>query len=396
MKKKIMGCVLLGIAAWTPATASATDFLDVILIDITTSGTTSALDLPYNGARVTTTWNDLDLDKDFDGAELLSAPVRLYDRSGALALSSASSPTPVLTGDDVAAWAEAHAEEIYEILFPGGVSQGITDVSMAAQTGGGRLFQRARVKKARDVAQTSEFAGALEYVNLDVNGDSGDAYSAVMQYSRESANGVEFGFALPYRYTDMSDVINSKSHYVALEPYVKKMVWEQNDFSLFLGGTVLGSLFYMKSDSIEDSGNLLYGGGLFTSFQKPLGQGIFSGGLDYKITKTYLPSGLNDDDNTFVDKAIDYVNDLDPVHTVSYGVNYGLPVQENLAVNVQVLRSHFISTDIENDRDTQSMVGISASYLPTDTFEINMGVRSIFELEDVDSYGVMLNAINRF
>ncbi|MEW6520050.1 MAG: hypothetical protein AB1461_11610 [Thermodesulfobacteriota bacterium] len=396
MKKQIASYALLSVVLCLPESAAAEDFFDIIRINVSTTGTSSSLDLPYNGAQVTASWTDADQDGDLDVDEVLADPVQFYDRSGALALSSATSSYPVLTRADLERWAEEHADEIYQILFPGGVSQGITDLSMITQTGGQRLFQKAQLKKTGDIITNNEFAGAVEYVNLEVNDDSGDAYSAVISYSHEADSGLEMGFVLPYRFTDMDDVIDTKSHFVALEPYLKKKVWEHDDLSLFLGGALTGAVFYMKSDSIEDSGNLLYGGGLFTSFQKPLGPGNLSGGVEYRITKTHLPSGLNDSDNVFVEEAIDYINDLDPVHTASYGFNYGIAVQDNLAFNLQVLRSHFISSDIDNDRDTQTMVGLSAAYLPTDTFEINLGVRSIYELEDVDSYGVMLNVINRF
>lgn len=395
MKKKLMKFALMGAVAITPATAMATDFFDVIDFQVTTVGTTSSINVPFNGAVATTTWHDQNGNGTFDSNEILTAPIVLRGRNGDV-LSTAFSATPVETRAEVEAWAQANATDIYKILFPGGVSQGVTDLSVAAENSGQRLFQKAKAKKAQGVVQNSEFSGALEYIHLKIDGDSGNAYSAVMGYSHDLASGLELGITVPYRYTDMSDAFNSSSHLLELEPYLKKTVLEQGDLSVAVGGTLVGSVFYLKSDAIEHSGNLTYGAGLFSSFNKTVGPGSLSGGLDYRLTKAYLPSGLNTGDNPFVDKAIDYVNDLNPVSTVSYGLNYGLPLKENLAVNLQVLRSHFISSDIDNDRDTQTLVGLSFSYLPTDTFELNLGVRSTYELENVDSYGVMLNSIWKF
>lgn len=392
MKKKLLKFALMGAVAAVPTTAMATDFFDVIGFQVSTVGTTSSINVPFNGAVATATWQDVNQNGQLDANEVLSSPVVLMGRDESASLASPSG----LTRAGLESWAEAHATEIYKILFPGGVSQGITDVSMAAQTSSQRLFQKAKLKKTQAVAQNSEFSGALEYNHLKVDDASGNAYSAVMGYSHDTASGLEVGISVPYRFTSMSDSFNSKSHFLEFEPYLKKKVMEQGDMSVSLGGSLLGSVFYMKSDAIEHSGNLTYGGGLFASFTKELGAGTLSGGLDYKLTKAYLPSGLNSGDNIFVDKAIDYVNDLDPVHTVSYGLNYGVPVRENLAVNLQIVRSNFISSDIESERDSQTVVGLGFSYLATDTFEINLGVRSIYELKNVDSYGVMLNSIWKF
>lgn len=390
MKKKVLQYALTGLLTLVPATAMAADFFDVISYQVSTVGNTSTINVPFNGAQATTSWADANGNGSFDAGETISAPITLA-RPGMTSLVSPSG----LDRTQVEAWAEENATTIYQLLFPGGVSQGVTDVSMAAQVSSQRLFQKAKLKKAQELAKNSTFGGALEYVHLKVDDASGNAYSAVMNYSHDTASGLECGLTVPYRYTDMSDSFNSKSHYLELEPYLRKKVMEQGDLSVSLGGSLLGSAYYVKSDAIEHSGNLNYGAGLFASFNKALGVGNLSGGLEYKISKAYLPSGLNSD-NVFVEKAIDYVNDLNPVHTVSYGLNYGIPVKENLAINLQVVRSNFISSDIDNDRKAQTLVGVGFSYLATDTFEINLGVRSIYELENVDSYGVMLNSIWKF
>ena len=44
----------------------------------------------------------------------------------------------------------------------------------------------------------------------------------VLGYERSLANKLEFGISIPYRYTDISDDVNSESHYAALVVYIKK------------------------------------------------------------------------------------------------------------------------------------------------------------------------------
>jgi len=84
------------------------------------------------------------------------------------------------------------------------------------------------------------------------------------------------------------------------------------------------------------------------------------------------------------------------VHTLSYGCSFGIPAGDSAAFNLEVIRSNFSSDDIPNDRDTQTVAGLSLSYFPTDTFELNIGVHKTFELEDIESTGIVLGTINYF
>jgi len=75
-----------------PLGAAADDFFDTIDTSVTTDRATgiSSLDTKINGARITGSWYDSNLDGDFDEQERLIDQVRIYDRDGSFALASDS------------------------------------------------------------------------------------------------------------------------------------------------------------------------------------------------------------------------------------------------------------------------------------------------------------------
>ncbi len=381
-----------------PQIVIADDFFDTIDTSVTTfqegGSYVSAVDTMINGARVTGSWWDADGDGNFDHGELVRDQVMIY-RDGELKLTSESTDR-----ESLEAWAQEHADTIMDIVFPGGIEDaaGITsDTILTQATFNKKIFQKA-MTAAQAQATPSDFKGALEYQHLDINDDSGNAYSMVLGYSYEMESGLELGITLPYRYADLSDSIDTKSHYVGLDIYGKKAIMEWDDMEWSVGAEIFGSITYVSSDAIEHMGSLKYGAGIFTSFVKEFAKGALSLGLDVKISDAYLPDSLIDDnDNTYLEKAIDYVNDLDCVTTITYGINYGIPfMNDTMAVNLEVIRSNYISDDIDSDKDASTTAGIYYSYSPTDTFSLDVGVYSTFELEDVDVIGVVIGAIYRF
>lgn len=401
VRKLIGGLSILALGI--PATAMAEDFWDNIDYAIYDTGVSGVLgiDADLFGSNVTAQWNDTNGNRDFDPGETLLIPVALYDRDHDLRLQT---PASVTTRDELEHWAEENAAEIMDILFGGSISTnsvGYSDDAVMAQTLMNRVvFQKIKPSKVQQMEEiNSQFMGAIEYLALDVNEEDGDAYSLVLGFANELDNGLEWGMLLPYRYTDMDDTINSESHYAGLTFYAKKTVmdWPDMDMSLNVGGDIFGSAFYITTDAIDDFGNFKYGAGLFTTVDKNLGFGLLSFGVDYKLSDAYLPDSWIDDDDIFVKEAVDWVNDLDPVHTVTVGFNLGVPIADEMgAVNLEVFRTHLISSDIDDDRDTQTTVGLSCSYFVSDVFELNLGVHGDFEMEDVDIYGVTLGTIYRF
>lgn len=401
MKSRLVKVLPLvaGVALGVAMPAQAADFVDTVSGasgTITTSAGVSSVDLTLNGANVKGSWNDTNNDGKFDTTETLIY-LNVLDRDGGVAISA-------VAGSNRAAlqtWGETNATTILKAFFPYGLSEitGVSDDNMMVSVSvSHNLFKKVEVLRKTQSAEnrlSQDVKAEVEYVDLKVNGSKGSASSMVLGYSNEADSGLNFSVAVPYRHTSIKDQIDSKSDFVGLDLSLKYPVqkWEGGDWKV--GGAIFGSAYYLKTNAIDQSGNLKYGAGLFTSSSKDLGFGTLGFGLDYRIAKAYLPSSMNSD-NVFLAAAVDYVNDLDPVHTVSYGFNLGVPVAEDKAVNLEVVRSNFISSDIPTDQKNKTSVGLSGTYLVSDSFELNLGIRSDFEQKGIDTLGIMLGAVKTF
>lgn len=364
-----------------------------ILRDANISHLGSTYDARLYGTQTTLSWVDTNGDGTFDETELLSGVASIVSEAGSL-----NSPAG-LSRDDLELWAEAHAEEIYHLIFPQGISRATgssEDELMSHFSLSNQLTKvNPRIKEVTD-ANDSEFKAVTEYHSIEVDKDDGDAFSLILGFS-QLFGGTEIGFLMPYRYTMLDDNIDSDSHFLGLEFYGNTKVVATDSFAWKVGAEIFGSLYYLTSDAIDHLGQVRYGGGVFTVVEQQLPVGLLSAALDYKIAEFYLPSSLSDTDNVFVDKGIEYVNDLDAVHTITYGANYGLPLMDDsLALNFEVLRAHFESDDIESDRDTRTTATIAASYFPTETFELTLGITKVFEVDDYEDLGFTLGSILRF
>jgi|GEM_PF-3279920 len=394
--------VLFVLAFVVPHAAFAEDFFDTLNHSVTTDTETgiSTFNAIINGATITGSWNDTNLDGELDDGESIIDTVNIFNKD------TSTSGTPTLQTDaDVTSraaletWAEDNATTILGIIFPGGLEDATgatSDATLTQATFGRRVLKKVETALQKEAA-LSNFKGALEYQKLDVNDTSGNAYSLIMGYSNELESGYELGFTLPYRYADMSDSIDTKSHYLGLDLYGKKAVREWDDMAWNVGMELFGSITYATSDAIKHAGSLKYGAGIFTSFVKELERGAVSVGLDCRISSAYVPSSLIDDDNTFVKEAVEYVNNLDSVKTITYGINYGIPFKnDTMAVNLEIFRSNYISNDISSEKNAQTVAGIYYSYYPTPTFVLDIGVHNSFELEDIDVFGIVVGAVYKF
>jgi hypothetical protein len=389
--------VALGLVALTFIVAPALAFADDDWLDILRKADISQADSAYDvrlyGSQTTLDWDDANNDGNFDIAESVIGSAIITSSAGTM-ISPAN-----LSRDALELWAENHAEEIYHIIFPGGISQATGNTEDALMSHFSLSNQLSRVNpKAKNnmAANDSAFKAVTEYHSIETNKEDGDALSLILGFSQLFGK-TEFGLLMPYRYTTLDDNIDSNSHFLGLEFYGGTPIIESEGFAWKVGGEIFGSLYYLTSDAIEHLGQVKYGAGIFTVVDQQLPVGEISVALDYKISDFYLPSGLSDTDNIFVDKGIEYVNELDTVHTISYGVNYGVPLMgDSLALNVEALRSHFESDDIEDDQDTRTTATVAASYYPTESFELTLGVNKVFEVDDYEDLGFTLGSIFRF
>lgn len=410
--KKLLGVflstmILVGLysgVSWG-ASGQLADILTNIKGAVTQTGANRALNTTLYGAQIKMNWTHAggDNSNSLSPGDTITSPVTLTNPRTGRTISTATSLVPITSKALLEDWAKKNATDILKIIFPGGLSSAVgvsDDGIMSQESFADNVFQKVKSAQKQKFQQdkiNSEFKGALEYLFLDVNDKKGQAVSAVLGYGSSSASGFEYGFRAPYRYSKIDDNISSASHYVGFDFYGKYPAKKWDNGSWNIGADLVGSIIYLTSDAIEHAGNLKYGGGLFTSVVQDFGFGVLSAGLDYKLTKAYFPSSLNPNKDDFIGTAIDYVNDLDAVHTLSYGFNFGVPMLDNkVAINLEVIRSSFISKDIPSDQKNQTMTGLSFSYYPTETFELNLGVRKVFELEGLEQTGIMIGTLYRF
>ncbi|MCK4837207.1 MAG: hypothetical protein KAS94_00305 [Desulfobulbaceae bacterium] len=379
--------------------AHAADFWDIFTSEVTTVGVNSSIDVKVNSSNVTATFIDTNSNGIFEPGETLSGSVVILNRKDAVAVTSPAD----LTRADLSTWANANFYAILDELFPQGLSEitGATDDSMLiGATVRNNIFAKIvpSPKQASDVKETSQDAMAmLEYIDLEVDNEQGDAASMVFVYARENDSGLVFSATLPYRYTTMEDDLESQSQFLGLDFSVKSPFKEWPSSSWDLGLSVFGSAYLLGTQTVDKSGNLKYGAAVFTSLKHDIGFGLLSYGMDYRIAKAYLPSSLNSD-NEFMRLAVEYINDkLEPTQTLSYGFSLALPFQGgDSVINLQVLRSSFLSDDVPDGQENSTVVNVSGAYYPTDTFEVNFGADYTFELDDVERLGIMLGVIQKF
>lgn len=412
MKRNLAPSVVLaaGILLGMGGSAQASDFWDLVAAQVSSTVIGTGVyqydvNTNLNRANVQAAWVESGAVNGgqagvFDALDQLSGTLDIYDRNGVLLLQSPAN----LTRAGVDAWAAANAAAIFNALFPAGISEltGATDDNiLVSATVSQNLFKKATPAKkdqgANAVAAKNEVGEAsAEYQRLKVNDYHGRATSLVLGFSKEAESGFSYSVTIPYRATQINDDLGSKSRFLGLEMAGKYPVkkWANNEWNL--GGCLFGSAFELKTDTLDKAGNLKYGGGLFTSFNRDFGFGKFGVGLDYRIAKAYMPESMNSD-SLFFEQTADYVNHHEPVQTFSYGFNIGLPLAgDAAAVNLEVVRSNFISDDIPSAQKGKTSVGLAGSFYPSDTFELNLGISRDFGIDKVKGYGFLLGVINRF
>ncbi|BBO81872.1 hypothetical protein DSCO28_24380 [Desulfosarcina ovata subsp. sediminis] len=403
MKKtctRLVVCSLLTLLVLPGIGFAGDDFFDVLSWAIEGSGADKTIDAGLYGALATLAWNDENQNGDMDGDETLTDIIRIYDRDGNLVIES--NMEFVQNRDDIEEWALENFDLILSAIFPGGLNMSTGDTADSIMLGisfGDKLSKAspARKESAEAASINNEFKGVLEYVSLSVNDEDGDATSILLGYSHEYDGGAELGILLPYRYTTMDDAIDSESHFAGLSISGKYPIKKWDSMVWDAGVEVFGSAYYLTSDAIEHAGNLQYGAGAFSTFTKTFSFATVSVGVDYRISEIEVRESWIDTDNQFVEKFIDYLNDLDSIKTLTYGCNIGVPLfADAAAVNLEIIRSDFSSDDIPDGRDSQTTAGLSFSYYPSDTFELNVGVRETYELEDIDLVSVYIGSVYRF
>lgn len=393
-------CFLLSLIIFSPGNALAqNNFFDVFSFGVKGAGQDKTINSRMYNAQTTLAWRDTNQNGKLDQNETLSQPLKIFDRHGNLAVVSPNG----LNSTQLEEFAIKNSKAILAAIFGSGVSEstGESQDGIMASISLGSKLQKAKPSKTKSDVQgfiiNNDFKGVLEYLFLDVNHNNGGAASIYLDYNHTFNSGFQLSMNLPYRYTVINDDINSKSHFLGLELSGKYPVINRDSFVWDVGADIFGSAYYLTSDAIAHMGDLKYGAGVFTAITKKFKFATLSVGTDFRVSDRTVPSSWIDTNNEFVAQVIDYLNSLGVVKTLSYGFNLGVPfANEKAAINLEVIRSTFFNDNIENDRKFQTTAGLTLSYYPTNTFELSLGVRKTFELQDINVTGVYFGATYRY
>lgn len=391
---RLLGVILASLLLHT--TAFADDFFDILnkLPIQRPDSTTQALNTTLYAASVQMTLRDRDGNNaNFSNGDLMESLV-LSSRGGTLAWPA---------GDRAAVeeFAKAHGKEIVEILFPSGIaadtigqpeSQLYTSLVFNEVIAPLQKPRSTREKKKDDRVLRNELSGRFEYTSLEINDNDGQSVGALLSYRRDFTDQLEAGILVPYRFTKIDDNVNTKAHLLQFDLYGKYTLYDK-EVKVKAGADVFTSVLASQSDAIDVFGNLGYGGGIFSSIEKDFETFIVTFGLGFKLSKATIPDSLVPDDYKYLADAI---NDRAVDRDLVYGVNVGIPYQENFILNVSVHRTNSFSPDIAKDRDTQTKLLVAFQYALSKTFELNAGYSTVFEVKDYTPHTFFLGAIRRF
>lgn len=244
----------------------------------------------------------------------------------------------------------------------------------------------------------------LEYDSISINQVGGNAYNAVYGFKHQQGKW-EFGFDVPFSYAYLSDYSSasnysgSKGNLVGLNMFTTYTLIEA-PFTLKIGVDAIGSL-YTTQNPLYRLGTVNYGGGPLVSIFKSLdlpgksAKSIFStldlsAGISYQLSTTWVPTSMFTNDSLLVRNLADIVEDRPLDKLFTYGFNVGLPIKTSYALNFEAVRSNNLSASIPSGYGSLTALGARGSWYPVPTLELNLGYRTIQDIDTLTSHGIIL------
>jgi hypothetical protein len=297
------------------------------------------------------------------------------------------------TKDDLVAFADAHASEIWSMLFgfsPGAAVTGTTEGQFSSASVVESLVPPAipsllTRKWASDVLASGEY-NFLKVGGVDVSGTSG-----IFTYGHTvfgPAN--QLGFAMPYRMLSAKDPLNTDIDAFQPTIYYKRDIYTGQPIFLTTGVAGFFGVNHVNSDLFEDGYYFRYGGNIFTT----VGREIFPwlavfGDFSYEVGKYWCPEGSVDEDIRFVAKAL---NELPVDNTFTFGARLGfVAIPDRLWGTLQCFRINSLTPPdgVQNDVQTVAMIKLGTQVLNFIYFDV--GYKTTFEVPQYNDNTVILN-----
>lgn len=346
-----------------------------------------------------------------------------YNSSTGLYRITAQGATSSLSGsaNSLDNWVKDNAKELYKTLYTNGGDisgqvmglqtaqrlsfSGFTDHIVTHTSPNEKNAELARGKSVQDALTSfiNSLVLQLEYDSITINQVGGNAYNAVYGYKHQYGKW-ELGFDIPFSYAYISDYSSgsyssSKGTLVGMDIFTMYTLIEA-PFTLKVGADAIGSL-YTTQNPLYRLGTVNYGGGplvsIFKSFNIPgTTKGLFStldlsAGLSYQLSKAQVPISLFTTNDSLLVRTLAEIVEERPIDRVfTYGFNVGLPILQAYALNFEVVRSDNVSPGIPTGYRSLTAMGARGNWYPTPVLELNLGYRTIQDIDNFSSHGVIL------
>jgi hypothetical protein len=221
-------------------------------------------------------------------------------------------------------------------------------------------------KKAAELAagKPKVIGGTLTYEEFEYYEIKGKTYEVLGGFEKSFDNNIAAGFFAPISYVDVDGGDWTK---LGVTGYLKKNFPRENyDFSL--GFNVSGEQAWMNVEDVSDS--FAYGAGPMASvtfFLKDV-QVAFGGNLAYMANSEY-----------------------DAVSIMTSGLNIGIPIKNNLALNLTAYRNDNFDSD-----NGYWELGGSGTCMVSDAFGLTLGIKTVTGLDNFDSNSYHFGGTWRF
>lgn len=290
--------------------------------------------------------------------------------------------------DELRAWADAHAEELFEIMYSASPDTSIGGVpnayALTAQNID-RLFFNVQTVRHQDIGFTPQY----DFLEIGPEHNDASGYSGTLSYASVIGETGEhaLGFEIPFRSLEVDDHVNSSLTYVMFKPFYEYSTTSGANRFGIMGNALLG-INYSESE-IYDNGAayLQYGAACGGAWGRTLTPWLTGrAGLAYQYLKGRLDEGNLSRESRWVAKAI---NNASAEQTLTPAV--GLTVQivpETLNLDVSAMRVHLVSGDLPDEAKYQTIASAFLNYT-SGHWKLHLGYKTSFEIEDYRSHSVI-------
>ena len=318
-----------------------------------------------------------------------------------------------LTADELADWADAHAEDLLKAVFgtdpSATVSGSTTTVAQASQEIVQQVSASKQRTKTRTVKQTvkakkeekskekkavSYDAGFNSLVMMDSekastrsNGIKAKSTAFKFSYDKELESGNDVGALFSYRKTKSSDVYGSKSTNIVLSPYYKYYYTVNDKVEVTGVANVLLSTKSMDSALFNNFSYLEYGLGVSAIPSYYLDdKWSFSFPLGLQMVKKRINSGAP----ASIDFIVDAINNLGYQKSMNYGVGVEYAFKENWYANFDVLQTREIGADATTSKDVITYLNLRTTYYG-ELFNYALGYKTVKNVTDYSENAYMVS-----